>query len=56
MRLFGAGMTLHVAVLAGLMVVSWRRPDVSAQALLLSYALGLLAMQLTMETRYLKLR
>ena len=53
---FGGGMALRAAALAGLMAWSWRRADVSVEALLLSYVFGALAMLLTMETRYLKLR
>ncbi|MFI5349584.1 MAG: hypothetical protein ACHQ2Z_08580 [Elusimicrobiota bacterium] len=52
---FGGGMALRAAALAGLMSWSWRRADVSVEALLLSYVFGVLAMLLTMETRYLKL-
>ena len=52
---FGGGMALRAAALAGLMLWSWRRADVSVEALLLSYVFGVLAMLLTMETRYLKL-
>jgi hypothetical protein len=51
---FGGGMALRGAALAGLMMWSWRRADVSVEALLLTYVLGSLAMLLTMETRYLK--
>lgn len=53
---FGGGMALRAAGLAGLMVLTWRRPDVSAEAVLLSYVFAVLAMLLTMETRYLKAR
>jgi hypothetical protein len=53
---FGGGMALRAAGLAGLMVLTRRREDVSAEALLLSYVFGVLAMLLTMETRYLKAR
>ena len=53
---FGGGMALRCAALAGLMVWSWKRAGVSAEALLLSYVFGVLAMALTMETRRLKLR
>ena len=52
---FGGGMALRGAALAGLMDLSWRRTDVSVEALLLSYVFGVLALLLTMETRYLKL-
>ena len=52
---FGGGMALRVAVLVGLMAWSWRREGLSADALLVSYVFGLLAMLLTLETRYLKL-
>ena len=52
---FGGGMALRAAMLAGLMAWSWRRADVSVEALLLSYVFGVLAMLLTMETRHLKL-
>ncbi len=52
---FGGGMALRGGALAGLMILSRRRADVSAEALLLSYVFGVLAMLLTMETRYLKL-
>lgn len=52
-RAFGGGAALRVAALGGLMLVSWLRADIPAGALLLSYALGVLAMLLTMETRYL---
>ncbi|MFI5360743.1 MAG: hypothetical protein ACHQ49_02135 [Elusimicrobiota bacterium] len=51
---FGGGMALRVAALGGLMVLSGRRPDVSVDSLLVSYVFGVLAMLLTMETRYLK--
>ncbi len=53
---FGGGMMLRAAGLAGLMVLTWMREDVSAETLLLSYVFGVLAMLLTMETRYLKAR
>jgi hypothetical protein len=53
-RAFGGGMALRGATLAGLMILSWRRPDVSVEALLVSYVFGVLAMLLMMETRYLK--
>ena len=52
---FGGGMALRGAALVGLMVLSSRRADVSAEALLVSYVFGVLALLLTMETRYLKL-
>ena len=52
---FGGGMALRGAALAGLMAWSWGRAGVSVEALLLSYVFGVLAMLLTMETRYLKL-
>jgi hypothetical protein len=52
---FGGGMALRAAVLVSLMAASWGRADVSAEALLVSYVFGLLAMLLTMEIRYLKL-
>jgi hypothetical protein len=51
---FGGGMALRAAALAGLMAWSWRRADVSVEALLMAYVFGVLAMLLTMETRYLK--
>ena len=51
---FGGSMALRGAALVGLMVFSWRRTDVSVEALLVSYVFGVLAMLLTMETRYLK--
>ena len=47
-------MALRGAALIGLMILSWRRTDVSVEALLVSYVFGVLAMLLTMETRYLK--
>ena len=53
---FGGGMALRGAALVGLMLLSRRRADVPGEALLLSYVFGVLAMLLTMETRYLKLR
>lgn len=52
---FGGGMALRAAALAGLMAWSWRRAGWSPDALLVSYVFGLLAMLLTLETRYLKL-
>jgi hypothetical protein len=52
---FGGGMGLRAAALVGLMIASWGRADVSTEALLVSYVFGVLAMLLTMETRYLKL-
>jgi hypothetical protein len=52
---FGGGMALRAAALAGLMIASWGRADVSTEALLVSYVFGVLAMLLTLETRYLKL-
>ena len=51
---FGGGMALRAGVLAALMIWSWGRAGVSVEALLASYVFGLLAMLLTMETRYLK--
>jgi hypothetical protein len=51
---FGGGMAVRAAALAALMAWSWRRESVSVEALLLSYVFGVLAMLLTMETRYLK--
>jgi hypothetical protein len=51
---FGGGMALRGAALVGLMVWSWGRAGVSVEALLVSYVFGVLAMLLTMETRYLK--
>lgn len=51
---FGGGMALRGAALVGLMILSWRRTDVSVESLLVSYVFGVLAMLLTMETRYLK--
>jgi hypothetical protein len=53
---FGGGMALRAAALAALMAWSWRRTDVSVDALLLSYVFGVLALLLTMEIRYLKPR
>jgi hypothetical protein len=53
---FGGGMALRVAALGGLMVFSWSHEGVSVDALLLSYVFAVLAMLLTMETRYLKVR
>jgi hypothetical protein len=55
-RAFGGGMAGRAAALAALMAWSWRREDVSVTALLLSYAFGVLALLLTMETRYFKAR
>jgi hypothetical protein len=52
---FGGGMALRVAGLVGLMGWSWGRADIAVDALLLSYVFGLLAMLLTLETRYLKI-
>jgi hypothetical protein len=52
---FGGGMALRAAALVGLMIASWGRANVSTEALLVSYVFGVLAMLLTMETRYLKL-
>lgn len=52
---FGGGMALRVAALAGLMAWSWGREGLATDALLVSYVFGLLAMLLTLETRYLKL-
>jgi hypothetical protein len=52
---FGGGMALRAAALIGLMIFSWRRTDVATDALLVSYVFAVLAMLLTMETRYLKL-
>jgi len=52
---FGGGMALRAAALIFLMAWSWRRSGWSADALLVSYVFGLLAMLLTLETRYLKL-
>ncbi len=52
---FGGGMALRAAALAGLMLMSWRRADVSTEALLVSYVFVVLAMLLTLESRYLKL-
>jgi hypothetical protein len=49
-------MALRAAALAGLMAWSWRREGVSVEALLLSYVFGVLAMLLTMETRYFRVR
>lgn len=49
-------MALRGAVLVGLMAWSWRRAGIEADALLVSYALGVLALLLTLETRYFKLR
>jgi hypothetical protein len=51
---FGGGMALRAAALVGLMLWSRPRSDVSVEALLVSYVFGVLAMLLTMETRYLK--
>ena len=48
-------MALRAAALVGLMAWSWRRAGWAADALLVSYVFGLLAMLLTLETRYLKL-
>lgn len=53
---FGGGMALRAATLAGLMVLTWRREGLSAEALLLSYVFGVLAMLLTMEMRHLQAR
>jgi hypothetical protein len=52
---FGGGMALRAAALAGLMAWSWRRAGLAQDALLVSYVFGLLAMLLTLESRYLKL-
>jgi hypothetical protein len=52
---FGGGMALRAAALVGLMAWSWRRAGWAQDALLVSYVFGLLAMLLTLETRYLKL-
>ncbi|MBI3288679.1 MAG: hypothetical protein HYZ74_04090 [Elusimicrobia bacterium] len=53
---FGGGMALRAAALGALMALTWGRESLSAEALLLSYVFGVLAMLLTMETRYLKAR
>jgi hypothetical protein len=52
---FGGGMALRALALGGLMAWSWRRPDVSVEALLVSYVFGVLALLVTLESRYLKL-
>jgi hypothetical protein len=52
---FGGGMALRAAALIGLMAWSWRRAGWAQDALLVSYVFALLAMLLTLETRYLKL-
>ena len=49
-------MAVRAAALAALMAWSWRREGASVEALLLSYVFGVLALLLTMETRYLKAR
>jgi hypothetical protein len=53
---FGGGMALRVAALVALMCWSWGRAAVAADALLVSYVFGVLALLLTMETRYLRAR
>lgn len=53
---FGGGTALRGAGLIVLMSWSWRREGVSAEALLLSYAFGVLAMLLTMELRHFKIK
>lgn len=53
---FGGGMALRAAALIALMAATWRREGRPTEALLLSYVFGLLAMLLTMETRYFKAR
>lgn len=55
-RAFGGGAALRGAALVALMAWSRRAEGVSAEALLLSYALGVLALLVTMEMRYLKAR
>jgi len=53
---FGGGTALRAMVLAVLAVWGWGRSGVSIEALLLTYVLTLLAMLLTLEFRYLRLR
>lgn len=53
---FGGGTALRAAVLAALVIWGWKRQGVSMEPLLLSYVFTLLAMLLTLEFRYLRLR
>jgi len=53
---FGGGTALRALVLAALFFWGWKRAGVSMEALLLSYVFTLLAMLLTLEYRYLRLR
>lgn len=53
---FGGGTALRALVLAALAAWGWKRAGVSMEALLLSYVFTLLAMLLTLEFRYLRLR
>jgi hypothetical protein len=52
---FGGGMALRAAGLLALMAWSWGRSGGVAEALLLSYAFGVLAMLLVMELRHLRI-
>lgn len=53
---FGGGTALRALVLAALAVWGWKRAGVSMEPLLLSYVFTLIAMLLTLECRYLRLR
>jgi hypothetical protein len=55
-RAFGGGMALRAAVLGLLAVWGLRRTGVSMEYLLLSYAIVLMTLQLTLDFRYLRLR
>jgi len=53
---FGGGMVLRAGVLAALAVWGYGRESVSFEGLLLSYVFALLALLLTLEMRYLRIK
>ncbi|MDE2491067.1 MAG: hypothetical protein KGM24_09465, partial [Elusimicrobia bacterium] len=55
-RAFGGGIALRAAVLGLLAAWGLRRAGVSMEYLLLSYAIVLTALQLTLDFRHLRLR
>jgi hypothetical protein len=53
---FGGGMALRAAVLGGLAWWAYGRETVALEALLMSYAFGLIGLLLTLELRHLRVK